>query len=451
MLDEARRLLGTTPMGLRNARLDGTLRTHHVAASPAAAANRVPIVYTTAARPVRQRPRQPRPGLALDRDHLVTRIPPDLCQTLMRIIHYSRHVGRHRYDANAIRRLDAPRRRARSRRLPPPSPILRLVQVVAPRDYFLGDDPTNWRKSPQRPRRPPAALSPQDAEAKATPRPADFHGSLHFNGHQWLCPICNDLPHDLSPAAADQSPRATSRAWRRSSTSPHRHGFACSPLPPRAILHAAARRSLEPVDRLPDRRPALRPRGPAARVVHHRPQASLQTRPEPRPALRREQVRQRLLQGETRAAIATELRITPGAVTHHANRIYKSERVRGQTRLAGQIQPPPPRRASSSAPTASSAPCKPANPRHQSPTTLDIQLARSSATSATSAALAGSPRVNQALRRRRPPRRRPRPPPNRRALNMTPQSVSTRLCELRRAGRLPPLRLRCHDFRANVH
>ena len=161
-------------------------------------------------------------------------------------------------------------------------------------------------------------------------------------------------------------------------------------------------------------------------------------RPGAAPALRREQVARPPAPRRLPRDIAAELRITIGTVTAHANKIYKSERVRGQRALMMKYKKPLPPRLIRRLDRILEALRAGHSPAHR-PRPEPSPYLRPARRRATSAASATSPRA------------RPSAPAvaalhaaglDRHAiaaaLNMTPQSVSTRLHELRRAGSLSP-------------
>ena len=77
---------------------------------------------------------------------------------------------------------------SKSKRLPPPAPD-HVWYKWSCSGHFLGDDPSNWRKSSNDlGERPPRYLVKR--KQKRRPRPSSSAGSIHFNGYQWICPAC---------------------------------------------------------------------------------------------------------------------------------------------------------------------------------------------------------------------------------------------------------------------
>jgi hypothetical protein len=162
-------------------------------------------------------------------------------------------------------------------------------------------------------------------------------------------------------------------------------------------------------------------------------------RPGAAPAARRQQVRDRLLRGEDRATIAAALRITIGSVTAHANKIYKSERLRGQRALILKYNHPLPPRLIPRRDRilallrANESPARIAHALNLRLTSVEryardlrrlgLLPAHGPTKRQQIATLHASGLDRHAIAR---------------ALNMTPQSVSTRLHELRRACQSPP-------------
>jgi len=159
-----------------------------------------------------------------------------------------------------------------------------------------------------------------------------------------------------------------------------------------------------------------------------------------RPAIRRTQVRELLLKGSSRADIAAELGMSIDSLMQHSNKIFKSERVRGQRALLIKYNRAfPPRLILS-----------------------HTKILDQHRTGLSQSEIASKLKVNKqtvqhylcALRRcgQLPPHRTKRTAVAElhaggysttqiaKLLNMSPQSVSTRLSELRRAGLLPPVR-----------
>ena len=457
MAAPVRPLLGTTPIGLRNARIDGTLRTHHIALLAGRRGKPVPVVYTDMPLdPCAKRLAKPDPGWLWTANWLPNRIPPDLRQTVQRIARWSSHVGRHRYAADRHPELDdtaAPP--AKSRRLPPPAPD-HVWYKWSRSGHFLGDDPSNWRTGPKDlGERPPRWRVKR--KQKRPPRPSTSAGSIHFNGYQWLCPVCGktcrtiylplrrlnllDLSDPTAKRTSPRAPRAPGPLPRLAQVIeiPQRvTGFACQRC--HRVRFFSRTRLAEAWNQLI----AYLTAGLLYGHEVERPswfttqrQRPYKPRPGAPPAARRQQVRDLLLRGQDRATIARELHITIAGVTAHANKIYQSERVRGQRALVLKYnQPLPPRlilrrdrilallRA------------------NESPTRIARDLGLR---------LTSVERYARDLRRlgHLPTRRTKRDQVATlhasgldrhaiaRALNMTPQSVSTRLHELRRAGQCP--------------
>ncbi|MEA2707434.1 MAG: hypothetical protein QOF78_35, partial [Phycisphaerales bacterium] len=191
-LDAVAKKLGTTPIGLRNARLNNIFRVRHVKGLAGRRGRPVPLLYID--RPLDPAARnfaEPDPAWIWTATYLVGRIPADFAQTLTRVEHYRSHVSRTRYAEHVhpeARDGSAPPRKRRY--LPPPEPDP-VWYKWSRSGHFLGDDPTNWRKSPQDLGERPPRFLPKPRRGKAQRRPgSSSQGSLHFNGHQWLCPVC---------------------------------------------------------------------------------------------------------------------------------------------------------------------------------------------------------------------------------------------------------------------
>ena len=195
-LDEVARKLGTTPVGLRNARLNGLFDVHHVQGLMGRRGRPVPLLY--AARPLDPSARNfaaPDRAWLWTASYLPGRIPHDFAQTLTRIECFRAHVPRTRYADDEtlhpeLRDAPAPPASAkRSRRLPPPEPD-HVWYKWSTAGHFLGDDPSNWRKSPNDPGDRPPRWRTRRRSKPRPPRPPQPAGSLHFNGYTWLCPVC---------------------------------------------------------------------------------------------------------------------------------------------------------------------------------------------------------------------------------------------------------------------
>jgi hypothetical protein len=100
---------------------------------------------------------------------LLDHIPARLSQTVQRIPHYRSHVSRHRYSDNQHPELDGSSRRP-TLRLPPPQPDS-VWYKWSKSGHYLGDDPSNWRKSPEDPGdRPPRYLPKKHRTRKSRRR-----------------------------------------------------------------------------------------------------------------------------------------------------------------------------------------------------------------------------------------------------------------------------------------
>jgi hypothetical protein len=143
-IDETAKMLGTSRMALKFARLNGVLRTRHIPGRRGP----WPILYADRALDPN------RPGLfAPDaifsclRHRLIEQIPADLEQIVVRVPLFRAMTAGHRYAEHRHPELDGSRRNA-SRRLPPPPPDT-VWYKWSRSGHYLGDDPSNWRKSPQ--------------------------------------------------------------------------------------------------------------------------------------------------------------------------------------------------------------------------------------------------------------------------------------------------------------
>jgi DNA-binding CsgD family transcriptional regulator len=189
-LREVANKLGTTPMGLHAARLNNRFHVHHVKGLSGSRGRPVPVLYTD--RPLDPSAKnfaEPDPAWLWTATYIVSRIPRDFAQTLTRIECHRSHVARTRYAEHvhpeARDGVTPPRPK---RLLPPPEPD-HVWYKWSRSGHFLGDDPSNWRKSPNDPGdRPPRYL--KRYKPKPKPKPSTSAGSLHFNGYAWLCPIC---------------------------------------------------------------------------------------------------------------------------------------------------------------------------------------------------------------------------------------------------------------------
>ena len=158
-LDEVAKKLGTTPIGLRNARLNGVFDVHHVKGLMGRRGRPVPLLYTP--RPLDPSAKnfaEPDAAWLWTAKYLVALLPAGFEQTLTRIECFRPHVARTRYaDEESIhpeaRDGSAPPRK--SRRLPPPQPDHvwykwsrsghRWLSLVSPRSAAAATGPTRNR------------------------------------------------------------------------------------------------------------------------------------------------------------------------------------------------------------------------------------------------------------------------------------------------------------------
>ncbi len=328
MLDQLAPLLGTTRIGLRNARIDGTLRTRHIKLLAGRRGKPVPLLYTDQPLdPCSKGFANPDPAWIWTAAFRPGRIPRDITQTLTRIVRYISHAARH--NARSHREITFPR--APSRCLPPPAPDLAWYKWSRS-GHYLGNDPTNWRKGPHDPGDRPRYDRPKRRWSKRHAQ-STSKGSLHFNGHQWICPRCHRtcrtiyLPLPRINLLTNLPPLA-----QINNIPAYADGFACHRCHRVKFFSRTRNDSWNQLiayltGGLLYGHEVPRPADFTKRKRPYRPRLGFP------PPLRRRQVLKLLLKGHTRAQITASLRMSPGALSQHINKIYKSEHVRSQRAL----------------------------------------------------------------------------------------------------------------------
>lgn len=182
--------LGTTANGLTHARIKGTLRARYITPvmgrgklQPLLAADRL-------LNPCKRDWALAEPWWGWTAQWLLDRLPDETVWTLRRVPRFGTHVARGRYDEHRHPEVDGVGPPRKSVRLPaPPKEDLAAWAKWSRSGHYLGDEPSNWRKRPDDLGERPAVW-----RVKKKRKPAKYvsvaAGSLHFDGFDWICPIC---------------------------------------------------------------------------------------------------------------------------------------------------------------------------------------------------------------------------------------------------------------------
>jgi DNA-binding NarL/FixJ family response regulator len=334
--------LGTTSVGLRRARIKNVFNVRHIPGLAGRRGRPVPLLFTDAAldpnAPLFAPPDRAWLGTA-DAD----RIPAGLHVTLTRIAHFRPHVSRHAFDENRHPEIDPVPARRPSQKLPPPEPDIMAWYKWSRSGHFLGDDPTNWRNSPEdlgeRPRR-----DRQRYKAKPKPRPSRSAGSLHFNGYFWLCPhcqkTCRTIYYPLPPMNL-LSTKDIPRLAQIIDIPRKIDGFACRRC--HRVKFFSRLQSEAWNDLIAYMTAGLLYGREVPRPAWFTPDRKRPYKPMPnRSAPKREQVLERLLKGWPRTRIAADLGMTAGALSQQMWKIFKQHRVRTYAALLRKHDKPLP-------------------------------------------------------------------------------------------------------------
>jgi hypothetical protein len=127
------------------------------------------------------------------------RVPADFVEELVRVPRFRSVVSKHRYDGGGHPEVEgAPRRAGRRLGEAPPQAVdlacwykWSLPNDREPLGHYLGDDPSNWRRSfKDRGNRPAKWKAKPWKNWNRKPRPSVSKGSIQFNGFRWRCPVC---------------------------------------------------------------------------------------------------------------------------------------------------------------------------------------------------------------------------------------------------------------------
>ncbi len=353
--DDLASRLGVTPMGLRAARLAGIFRTHHVKGLAGRRGRPTPLLYTP--QPLDPAARNfslPDPAWACTAAGLADRLPEAFHVTLTRVPRQRTHVPRSRFSEHAHPETVGDIEKTNpTRRLPSPGPDPVWYKWSRPTpdgvSHYLGDDPSNWRTSPQDPGQREARHL-EKRRTKRKPAPSRSTGSLHFNGWNWLCPACGRacrtlyLPLPPIPLLTTGLPRIAELVDIPRPID----GFACEPCHRirqfSRVAHDAwntlvtyASAGLLYGHEVPRPEAFTKSTRAQSRKLPHTP------RPNAKPSARREQVTDLLLQGLTYAAIAEKIGVTYYTAMCYARRVYQYHNVHGRKELAKKLGKPDPR------------------------------------------------------------------------------------------------------------
>ena len=347
--DTARKL-GTTPPGLMHARVKKIFRAHYI--PPTAGRGRpVPLLYTDQSLdPCAQEFARHDRAWTWTTMELDERLPPDFAQTCTRVPYFRAHVPRHYYDENAHPERDT-RPPRESRKLPPPPPD-HVWYKWSRSGHYLGNDPTNWRKSFQDLGERPPRDKPRRGKAKrgstelaeVRPAPSRSAGSLHFAGFRWLCPSCGKTCRTLyCPAPPIHLlARVQPRIAQCVDIPRQLTGFACARCHRVRFMSRAAPDTWNQIVAYLTAGLLYGKEVPKPKWFVTERKRAYHPKPNSRPPLRRQQILRRLLNGWTLQQIADDLHIKPLSVHNEMKTICRQEAVPDRAELARKLGSPHP-------------------------------------------------------------------------------------------------------------